>query len=53
MRMTASPQAPFGLRMPEDIKAWIIARAAENGRSVNAEIVQLLKVERSKEGANA
>jgi hypothetical protein len=39
------PQAPFGLRMPEDIKTWVAERASENGRSVNSEIVQLLKVE--------
>lgn len=36
-------QAPFGLRMPSDINEWISTRAAENGRSKNSEILQILK----------
>lgn len=34
---------PFGLRMPPEISEWLAARAAENGRSKNSEIVQILK----------
>lgn len=38
----ASLIAPFGLRMPEDLKEKIASRAKNNGRSMNAEIVQIL-----------
>lgn len=34
---------PFGLRMPEDVKAWVARQAQENMRSQNAEIVMALK----------
>lgn len=39
----ASLIAPFGLRMPEDLKDKISERAKANGRSMNAEIVQILQ----------
>ncbi|EPF6064385.1 Arc family DNA-binding protein [Enterobacter cloacae] len=39
----ASLIAPFGLRMPEDLKEKIALRAKNNGRSMNAEIVQILQ----------
>ena len=39
----ASNIAPFGLRMPEELKTKISARAKKNGRSMNAEIVQMLE----------
>lgn len=39
----ASLIAPFGLRMPEDLKGKIAERAKSNGRSMNAEIVQILQ----------
>lgn len=39
----ASQIAPFGLRMPEDLKTAIAERATRNGRSMNAEIVQILQ----------
>ncbi|WP_404653623.1 Arc family DNA-binding protein [Raoultella terrigena] len=38
----ASQIAPFGLRMPEDLKTAIAERATKNGRSMNAEILQIL-----------
>ena len=38
----ASLIAPFGLRMPEDLKERIAERARANGRSMNAEIVHVL-----------
>lgn len=38
----ASLIAPFGLRMPEELKEKIAERAKNNGRSMNAEIVQIL-----------
>lgn len=34
---------PFGLRMNPDVKAGIEDRAAQNGRSLNSEINQILK----------
>lgn len=39
----ASLIAPFGLRMPEELKEKIAERAKNNGRSMNAEIVQVLQ----------
>lgn len=39
----ASLIAPFGLRMPEELKEKIAERAKTNGRSMNAEIVQILQ----------
>lgn len=39
----ASQIAPFGLRMPEDLKTAVADRATKNGRSMNAEIVQILQ----------
>lgn len=39
----ASLIAPFGLRMPEELKEKISERAKANGRSMNAEIVQILQ----------
>lgn len=39
----ASLIAPFGLRMPEDLKEKIAERAKSNGRSMNAEIIQILQ----------
>ncbi|MFB0711908.1 Arc family DNA-binding protein [Buttiauxella noackiae] len=34
--------APFGLRMPEEIRDAIQERANKNGRSLNSEILQIL-----------
>lgn len=39
----ASLIAPFGLRMPEELKEKVAERAKANGRSMNAEIVQILQ----------
>lgn len=39
----ASQIAPFGLRMPEELKDAVAERAKKNGRSMNAEIVQILE----------
>lgn len=35
--------APFGLRMPTELKSQIDAAAAASGRSINAEIVDRLR----------
>lgn len=39
----ASLIAPFGLRMPEELKRKVAERAKANGRSMNAEIVQIIQ----------
>lgn len=39
----ASQIAPFGLRMPEELKDAIAERAKKNGRSMNSEIVQIIE----------
>lgn len=36
---------PFGLRLPDDVKAWVAARATDNGRSMNSEIAQIIKAQ--------
>ncbi|GJK86602.1 MULTISPECIES: Arc family DNA-binding protein [Citrobacter] len=35
--------APFGLRMPDELREAIAERAKRNGRSMNSEIVQILE----------
>lgn len=45
----ASQIAPFGIRMPEELKDRIAERAAKNGRSMNSEIVLSLMKELSTE----
>lgn len=39
----ASQIAPFGLRMPEELKDAIAERAKKNGRSMNSEIIHILE----------
>lgn len=39
----ASLIAPLGVRIPDDLKEKIQAQAKSNGRSMNAEIVQMLE----------
>lgn len=34
---------PFGLRMPNDLKDWLTARAKKAKRSVNSELLLLLE----------
>ena len=36
------------VRIPPELKAWLAARAASNGRSRTSEIVQILKQERER-----
>lgn len=43
--------APFGLRMPDDIKAWVASQATVNMRSQNAEIVMALKEKMDRQAA--
>lgn len=48
----ASLIAPFGLRMPEDLKEKIAERAKSNGRSMNAEILMILSTALLSEGGD-
>lgn len=34
---------PFGIRMPDDLKAWVKKTAQEEGRSANSLIVRILQ----------
>ncbi|MBY5733406.1 MULTISPECIES: Arc family DNA-binding protein [Rhizobium] len=40
---------PFGLRIPPELKTWLDTRAVQNGRSVNSEIVQMIKAAKKAE----
>lgn len=44
--MSAQSIAPFGLRLPPDLKEWIAREARANRRSMNSEI--LLRLEESR-----
>lgn len=37
------PLSPFGVRMTDEMRAQVEERAKQNGRSMNAEIIQILK----------
>ena len=37
------PIAPFGLRLPANLRAWLKQRAEANHRSMNSEIIAILE----------
>ncbi|MGV2169208.1 Arc family DNA-binding protein [Agrobacterium sp. 16-172Ci] len=37
----------FNVRLPLELKAWLSDQAGKNGRSLNAEIIQIIKTARS------
>lgn len=41
--MSANQIHPVPIRMPPDLKDWVKLLARANGRSLNAEIVQILQ----------
>ena len=45
--------APLGVRMSEELKAYMKSRTIENHRSLNAEIVVRLEESRAKESVHA
>ena len=51
--MESPKLAPLGVRMSEELKAYMKSRAIENHRSLNAEIVVRLEESRAKELAQA
>jgi hypothetical protein len=38
----SKPKSPFGLRLPTELRAEVVARAHANGRSLNREICFIL-----------
>lgn len=47
----ASSIAPIGIRLPEELKSKVQERAKQHGRSMNAEIVQIIEDSFDNEGA--
>lgn len=45
----SSQRKGVSLRLPADLKAWLDIRADDNGRSINSEIIQLIKAQQRKE----
>lgn len=41
--------SPYPLRLDESLKQWTEERAKRNGRSMNAEIIQILKEAKARE----
>lgn len=41
--------APFGVRMPQELKEWLSGKAVENRRSLNSELVLRLEESRKME----
>ena len=39
--------AAFSIRIPADVKAWLAARAEANSRTINGEVLAILKDARS------
>ena len=39
----SSRKSPFGLRLPIEVRSWLVARAKGNERSMNSEIIAILK----------
>ena len=53
MKETPQPK-PYPLRMADELRAWINARAKRNDRSVNAELNRLIKqAKEAEEGSQA
>jgi hypothetical protein len=48
---TAS-DAKFNLRIPAELYRWLTSYAHEQGRSANAQIIQLIKEERARQAAH-
>lgn len=49
---TSSQRKGVSLRLPAELKAWLDIRADDNGRSINSEIIQLIKAQQRKESGN-
>lgn len=49
MKTVKKPIAPFGLRLPDDLKSWLEVQARENRRSMNGEITVVLERHRTQQ----
>jgi len=47
--MKTKRRAPYPLRIPDDLKQWIQNKANKAGRSLNAELNQMLKRDKEKQ----
>ncbi|WP_366937152.1 Arc family DNA-binding protein [uncultured Aquabacterium sp.] len=47
------PIPPVGIRLPEDLKAWLKSAAMNNRRSVNAHVLFLIEQARAQEQKGA
>ena len=47
--MKVKSKSSYPLRIPDDLKAWIQDKANKAGRSLNAELNQMLKKEKEKQ----
>lgn len=41
--------APFGVRLPPELKQWLGTQAQENRRSLNSELIKRLEESRNRE----
>ena len=48
-----SSKSPFGLRLPTEVRNWLTVRAKGNERSMNSEIIAILKELMKAEGPRA
>ena len=49
----ASAIAPFGVRLPPELKQWLGLQAQENRRSLNSELIKRLEESRQRETAGS
>lgn len=50
---TTKKASPYPLRLDANLKQWAEERAKQNGRSMNSEIIQILKEAKEAEKARA
>jgi hypothetical protein len=50
---SALDEAKFNLRVPPELYRWLTEYARQQGRSTNAQIVQLIKAERARQAVDA
>jgi plasmid stability protein len=51
MKMNERQRSTYTLRLDDELKSWLAERAKKNDRSMNAEVVSLLRYARSFEEA--
>lgn len=53
MQTQASPVKPFGLRIPDEIKAWATEQAKQERMSLNSWLLRMLDEKRAQHGKTA